>query len=102
VVKINRSRFEIMADIIQACLSPRGKTRIMCKVKLNFTQANEYLAQLTSLGLLSKEKGKWVATDKGRQFILAYNQLGEILGIPHMSLTGMNILSSFAPAKRRF
>ena len=98
---MKRSRFEIIAGIMQACLVPRGKTRVMCKVKLNFTQANEYLDHLTSLGLLSKEKGKYVATEKGRRFILAYNHLGEILGIPHMSLTGMNILSSFAP-KRRF
>jgi predicted transcriptional regulator len=41
---MNRSRFEIMADIMQACLLPRGKTRLMCIVKLNFTQANEYLS----------------------------------------------------------
>jgi predicted transcriptional regulator len=89
--RMNRSRFEIMADIMQACLLPRGKTRIMCIVKLNFTQANEYLSQLTSLGLLSKEKGKYGTTVKGRQFISAYNRLGEIIGIPEPSPTGMKV-----------
>ena len=100
--KMRRSRFEIVAGILQACLLPRGKTRIMCKVKLNFAQANEYLSQLTSLRLLSHEKHKYKTTDKGRQFILAYNHLGEIIGMPHLSLTGMNILSPLAHAHRRF
>jgi predicted transcriptional regulator len=99
---MRRSRFEIVADILQACLVPRGKTRIMCKVKLNFTQANEYLSQLTSLGLLSQEKGKYKTTDKGRQFISAYNHLGEIIGIPELSLSRVKALSPLAPAKRRF
>jgi predicted transcriptional regulator len=58
----------------------RSKTRIICKVKLNFMQANEYLDHLTSLGLLSKEKGKYTTTEKGRQFITSYNQVGEIMG----------------------
>jgi predicted transcriptional regulator len=99
---MRRSRFEIVADILQACLVPRGKTRIMCKVKLNFTQANEYLSQLTSLGLLSQEKGRYKTTDKGRQFISAYNHLGEIIGIPELSLSRVKALSPLAPAKRRF
>jgi predicted transcriptional regulator len=99
---MRRSRFEIVADIIQACLLPRGKTRVMCKVRLNFTQANAYLSQLTSLGLLSKENGKYKTTDKGRQFISAYNYLGEIIGIPAPSLTGMKVLSPLALASRQF
>jgi predicted transcriptional regulator len=101
-VKMRRSRFEIVADIMQACLLPLGKTRIMCKVKLNFTQANDYLSQLTSLGLLSQENGKYKTTSKGRQFISAYNHLGEIIGIPQPSLRGMRVLSPLAPANRRF
>ncbi|MBT0159376.1 hypothetical protein G4O51_05255 [Candidatus Bathyarchaeota archaeon A05DMB-2] len=88
---MNRSRFEIMADIMQACLLPRGKTRIMCKVKLNFTQANEYLSQLTSLGLLSREDGDYVTTERGRQFMSAYNRLCEIVGIPEPSTAGMKV-----------
>ena len=99
---MKRSRFEIIAGIMQACLVPRGKTRVMCKVKLNFTQANEYLDHLTSLGLLSKEKGKYTTTEKGRQFITAYNQLGEIIGVPLPSLTGMQALRYFGSANRRF
>ncbi len=96
---MNRSRFEIMADIMQACLLPRGKTRLMCIVKLNFTQANEYLSQLTSLGLLAKEKGKYGTTDKGRQFMSAYNYLCEIVGIHDPLPTGMKVFP-LAPSSR--
>jgi predicted transcriptional regulator len=102
VVKMRRSRFEIVVNLLEACLLPRGKTRIMCKVKLNFTQVNDYLSQLTSVGLLSHENGKYKTTDKGRQFISAYNHLGEIIGIPQASRTGIKVLSPLTPVNRRF
>ncbi len=98
---MNRSKFEIMASILQVCCLPRGKTRIMCKVRLNFTQANEYLAQLTSIGLLSKEKGNYMTTSKGREFIAAYNRLGEIMGVPNLALTGMKFLTPLANNGKR-
>jgi len=91
-----------MADIMQACLVPLRKTRIMCKVKLNFTQANDYLSQLTSVGLLSKKKGKYETTNKGRQFISAYKHLDEIIGITDLSIKNMNVSRPFAPANHRF
>jgi predicted transcriptional regulator len=62
---VNHSRSEAIADILQACCLPRGKTRIYCKVKLNYTQADEYLTQLVSVGLLSKAKGKYEIRAKG-------------------------------------
>jgi len=96
---MNRSRYEIMAGIMQNCLLPRAKTHIMYKGNLSFAQANAYLSLLTSLGLLSQENGKYETTDKGRQFISAYNHLGKIIGIPAPSLTEMKVFSSSsAPA----
>jgi len=97
--KTNRSRYEIMAGIMQNCLSPRCKTRIMYLGNLSFVQTNAYLSLLISLGLLSQENGKYETTEKGRQFISAYNHLGEIMGIPAPSITGMKVFSSSsAPA----
>ncbi len=102
MVDVNRSRFEIMADILQACLVPRRKTRVLCKVKLSFMQVNEYLGQLTSVGLLSKEKGKYETTDKGRQFISAYNCLGEIIGVSGLSIRDMNFSGPLVHVRRQF
>ena len=79
---------------MESCLLPRGKTRIMCKVNLNFAQANVYLSQLTSLGLLSKDADKYATTDKGRQFMTAYHNLGKIIGMPEPLLTEMKVLNS--------
>jgi len=97
---VNRARFEIIADILQACLLPRGKTRILCKVKLNSSQANEYLTELISLGLLSRADGKYVTTDKGRQFLSVYSYLGEIIGIPALPLPAMKTFNPMVDIKR--
>ena len=86
---MTRSKFEIMAEIMQNCLSPRGKTHIMYKGNLSFTQTNAYLNMLTSLRLLSQTDTKYATTDKGRQFISAYNELGKIIGMPASPLTKM-------------
>jgi predicted transcriptional regulator len=90
---MNRSRHEIIASIVQNCLSPRGKTYIMCKSSMSFAQANAYLNLLISLGLLARENGKYETTDKGRQFISAYNNLGRIMGLPAPSITRMSVFS---------
>jgi predicted transcriptional regulator len=86
---MKRSRFEIMAEIVQVCFVPQGKTRIVCKVKLNFMRVNAYLSELASLGLLSKVYGKYEATEKGRQFMSAYNDIGRVIGMHEQSLAGL-------------
>jgi len=99
--KMNRSRYEIMAWIMQNCLLPRSKTHIIHKGNLSFAQTNAYLSLLTSLGLLSQGNGKYETTDKGRQFISAYNHLDKIIGTQaqSQSLTEMKAFSnSSAPA----
>lgn len=66
---MRRLKLEIVATILQACLVPRGKTRIMCKVRLNFAQANDDLSNLTSRGLFFQKGGKYKTTRKGREVI---------------------------------
>ena len=100
-LRLNRSRFEIIADVLQACLLPRGKTRILRKVKLNSSQANEYLTQLASLGLLSRAEGRYETTEKGREFLSAYSYLGEIIGIPAVPLSAMKVFNPLASAKHK-
>ena len=89
---MNRSKFEIITEIMQNCFLPRGKTHIMYKGNLSFTQTNSYLSLLTSLRLLSQTNSKYETTDKGRQFISAYNELGKIIGTPAPTLTKMQFV----------
>jgi predicted transcriptional regulator len=94
--KMNRSRYEITASIMQDCLSPRGKTHIMYKNSLSFAQANAYLNLLIRLGLLTQENSRYETTDKGRQYITAYDNLGKIMGLPAPSITKMSVFSSYS------
>jgi predicted transcriptional regulator len=55
----------------------------MYKSNLSFAQANAYLNLLISLGLLTQENGEYETTDKGRQFISAYNNLDKTMDYPH-------------------
>jgi predicted transcriptional regulator len=97
---MNRSRFEIIAGIMQNCLLPRGKTHIMYKGNLSFTQTNAYLSLLTSLRLLSQTDSKYETTDKGRQFLSAYNELGKIIGIPAPPSTKMEFMHGIKAEER--
>jgi len=67
---------------MQNCLLPRSKTHLIHKGNLSFAQINDYLSLLTSLELLSQQNGKYETTDRGREFISAYNHLDKIIGIP--------------------
>ena len=68
----------------------------MYKNSLSFAQTNAYLSLLISLGLLTQQNSEYETTDKGRQFISAYNHLGEIMGIPALSITGMSVFSNYS------
>jgi DNA polymerase elongation subunit (family B) len=59
---------------------------------LSFTQTNSYLSLLTSLRLLSQTNSKYETTDKGRQFLSTYNELGRITGMPAPTLTKMQFV----------
>ena len=99
---VNRLMSEAMADILQACCLTRGKTSIICKVKLIFTQADEYLTQVAWVGLLSKAKRKYEIMAKGREFMVAYNRLGEIIGVHNLSLMGMKVLTPLSRGESKF
>lgn len=72
---MKRSRFDIMADIMQYCLLPKRKTQIMLRGNLAFSQANSYLGQLVASELIRPHKAEYRTTRKGEQFLLVYNRL---------------------------
>jgi predicted transcriptional regulator len=94
--EMQRSRFEIMAGIMQECLVPRRKTRIMYKNNLSYTQANAYLSLLISQELLLRQDGQYETTDKGHQFLSAFDQLESILSKPVSSVIGTRAYSTIS------
>jgi len=81
-VLLKRSRSDILVWIVQECSEPKLKTHIMCKGNLNSSQANVCLERLLLSGLVVSEGGKFRATDKGHEFLSAYNQLVGLLRVP--------------------
>ena len=51
----NRSRFEIVAEILTHLRQPTGKTNLMSQCNMNFAQSRQYLTFMKSNGLIQKD-----------------------------------------------
>jgi predicted transcriptional regulator len=74
-----RGRLEIMAEILLYCNQEKGKTKIMYKTNLNYSQLKKYLRALTSKRLLDANADKYFTTRKGRCFLEIFAQLSAML-----------------------
>lgn len=86
-MRVNRRRsdIEIMGDVLRMGKSGAGKTRLMYRVDMSYSQTQKYLWFLTSQGFLIKvETGKsrviYKVTDKGNNLLKSIENLEEILG----------------------
>ncbi len=93
---MRRSRGEIVAQILQHCITPELKSHIMVRAKLNLSLANTYLGALTAKGLLLKENSRFKVTDKGLEFLLSYNKIEKMLQIDNSRIEKKNVLSIYA------
>ena len=81
----NRSRMEILYDIISAARSPVKKTNLMYKSNLSFKQLELYLGFLVEQGLIEakpEDEGHgriYSATSKGYQFTKIFEDLQSYL-----------------------
>jgi predicted transcriptional regulator len=73
-----RSTFTISRDILEACINPKSKTRVVYAANLNSLRINDYLESLTHMGLLTKEtNGKrmhYHTTPNGVKFLGSYTR----------------------------
>ena len=74
-----RGRLEIMAEILCYCGEQKTKTNIMYKANLNYRQLKKHLRDLTSQGLLTACKNRYVTTQKGYRFLELFVALNDIL-----------------------
>jgi predicted transcriptional regulator len=81
----NRGWLEIIYFILVVCKKESLKTHIMYKCNLNSKQIDQYIQFLVDRKLLEKEhefpdskRYIYKATETGRRYIEAYNQLAEI------------------------
>jgi len=83
---LQRSQWDIMANILRLAKSPESKTHIMYGANLSFRQLERYLKLLVDGGFLrvteerrSKVTKLFVTTDDGVSFLEAYRRLEEIV-----------------------
>lgn len=77
---MNRSRFDIIASILQKATPGAKKTWLMYGANLSFSQHQRYLRTLIDLGLIAEKKGLYSTTEKGLAFLENYAILLNLLG----------------------
>ena len=77
----NRSRTEIVGNILDAANGGTTKTKIMYIAFLSYNQLNEYLSILIENNLIEYLDGTqtFKTTEKGLFFLKIHNEIGELL-----------------------
>ncbi len=79
----NRSRFEIIAEILKELREPTGKTNIMTHCNMSFTQSGEYLDLMRSNDLVQTDasagKVTYHKTEAGQEFLERYKKMARLL-----------------------
>ena len=77
----NRSRTEIVGNILDAANGGTTKTKIMYFAFLSYNQLNEYLSILIENNLVEYLDGThtFKTTEKGLNYLNVYNEIGELL-----------------------
>jgi len=81
--KNNRGKIQIMGDVLTLGTSGIKKTHIMYKANLSYEQVHLYLGELIGKRLIeqdvSPEGVVYRTTEKGREFLLHYTRMVELL-----------------------
>ena len=80
----NRSRTEIVSNILDAANGGATKPKIMYTAFLSYNQLKEYLSVLIENNLIEYFEGtkKFKTTEKGLYFLKMFNEIGELLQTP--------------------
>ena len=77
----NRSRTEIVSNILDAANGGATKTKIMYIAFVSYNQLKEYLSILIEYNLIEYIDGDhtFKTTEKGLNFLKMHNEMGELL-----------------------
>jgi predicted transcriptional regulator len=81
--KNNRGKIQIMGDVLALGTSGIRKTHIMYKANLSYEQVHLYLGELIEKRLIEQDVSSdgvvYRTTEKGREFLLHYTRVVELL-----------------------
>jgi predicted transcriptional regulator len=79
----NRSKFEIIAEILSELRKPTGRTNIMSHCNMSSIQSGEYLGLMRSNDLIRADtvagKVTYQRTNAGREFLELYKKIALLL-----------------------
>ena len=79
----NRSKLEIIAEILRKLRQPAGKTNIMSHCNMSSAQSGQYLNYMESVDLVRTDgiRGKvtYRKTEAGRDYLGLYNKMALLL-----------------------
>ena len=76
---MKRARSDTFYDILRLCEKTTKKTQIMFRVNLSHSQLEKFLSLLLHTGLLSLTDEGYVTTEKGKHFMVVFEELFRIL-----------------------
>jgi predicted transcriptional regulator len=78
---VNRSRTEIVSQVLEAASGGATKTKIMYRAFLSYRQMKEYVNLLTEKGMLVYDSvmSTFKTTEKGHRFLQIYNHIHHLL-----------------------
>ena len=83
IIDRNRSRFEIIAEILRKLRKPSGKTNIMSHCNMSSAQSGRYLDFMESIDLLQTDmiagKVTYQKTEVGRDYLELYGKMALLL-----------------------
>ena len=83
IIDRNRSRFEIIAEILRKLRKPSGKTNIMSHCNMSSAQSGQYLDFMESIDLLRTDmiagKVTYQKTEVGRDYLELYGKMALLL-----------------------
>ena len=100
-----RSRFDIIADMLNVISGRAKKTQIMYQANLSYRLLQKYLAEVRRSSLVTFERKErcYVLTDKGKEFLQEYKEYSKRAGYVEKHLnhfkTEEKILAKLCPQK---
>ncbi len=80
----NRSKFEIMADILRQLHNPVGRTSLMCHCNMSSAQLDSYLTQMQSADLVCTHTAgrgaTYKITEMGKEYLSLFNRIALLVG----------------------
>ncbi|HEY9246173.1 MAG TPA: winged helix-turn-helix domain-containing protein [Candidatus Methanoperedens sp.] len=97
---MNRSRIDIIIDILEVAVGGTNKTKIVYRTNLNFKLAGKYLSLLQDRGLIENRLDKYITTEKGKIILGKAKELISQLAFPIVSSESFHNLNPIEKPKK--